>query len=304
VLADLNSLDPNASVFPGQQLVIPADLVETDYDKALSDTQQAASLSKINTQDLSNPVENTAINAKNNAQSVNSETKESGESVAVQDQDEQQSGKPFKLNPGETLWDFAKRTTGDATNWQAIAGQNNFSDRQAVVVRAGQTIFVPEGLVRPELNSSQSVKQTAKTVTAPSTATTVADVASVAENTDADAIDASTELLAGAAALMDETQPIKIVEATFKSDASIQPIALEKPAEPMASVDKSAGAPTQIMVSGTYYPKAVYNDADFSSSLLMRVSPGTTLQVSKAMGNWFQVETERGVGYVHQRDIK
>ncbi len=58
------------------------------------------------------------------------------------------------------------------------------------------------------------------------------------------------------------------------------------------------------MVSGTYYPKAIYNNADFSSSLLMRVSPGTTLQVSKAMGNWYQVKTSKGLGYVHQRDIK
>ena len=58
------------------------------------------------------------------------------------------------------------------------------------------------------------------------------------------------------------------------------------------------------MVSGTYYPKAVYNDADFSSSLLMRVSPGTTLQVSRAIGSWYEVSTDQGTGYVHARDIK
>jgi len=59
-----------------------------------------------------------------------------------------------------------------------------------------------------------------------------------------------------------------------------------------------------IMVSGTYYPKAVYNKADFSSSLLMRVSPGTRLVVSKAVGPWYEVMTEKGVGYVHSRDTK
>jgi len=62
--------------------------------------------------------------------------------------------------------------------------------------------------------------------------------------------------------------------------------------------------PSQIMVSGTYYPKAIYNNADFSSSLLMRVSPGTTLEVSRAMGSWYEVETNQGIGYVHQRDVK
>jgi len=60
----------------------------------------------------------------------------------------------------------------------------------------------------------------------------------------------------------------------------------------------------KVMVKGTYYPKAVYNNADFSSSLLMRVSPGTQLLVSKAIGPWLEVKTNKGVGYVHSRDIK
>ena len=60
----------------------------------------------------------------------------------------------------------------------------------------------------------------------------------------------------------------------------------------------------KVMVRGTYYPKAVYNEADFSSSLLMRVSPGTQLLVSKAIGPWLEVKTDKGVGYVHSRDIK
>lgn len=67
---------------------------------------------------------------------------------------------------------------------------------------------------------------------------------------------------------------------------------------------RAADDPESILVSGTYYPKAVYNKADFSSSLLMRVSPGTALKVAGAQGPWFKVETDKGVGYMHARDIR
>jgi len=102
--------------------------------------------------------------------------------------------------------------------------------------------------------------------------------------------------------VLDETQDIKIVEATYKGDTSLEPLVSDTGAS--MEITHNASIPTEIKVSGTYYPKAIYNDADFSSSLLMRVSPGTTLQVADAIGSWFKVETEEGVGYVHQRDIQ
>ena len=104
--------------------------------------------------------------------------------------------------------------------------------------------------------------------------------------------------------LSDETQPITIVEANFQADPSEQPIKIPSDALEIVKLTPQSADLNQVMVSGTYYPKAIYNDADFSSSLLMRVSPGTSLKVSNAVGNWFEVETEKGTGYVHQRDIK
>ena len=93
--------------------------------------------------------------------------------------------------------------------------------------------------------------------------------------------------------LADETQPITIVEANF-SDPDNKPISIATDAQDVQSLASIEPDLNNIMVSGTYYPKAIYNDADFSSSLLMRVSPGTSLKVSKAMGNWFEVETDKG----------
>jgi hypothetical protein len=132
-------------------------------------------------------------------------------------------------------------------------------------------------------------------------ATEKTDIAS-ADNA---AIEATTEALDNASAL-DENQHIKIVEAAYQAEPS-SPVTAEllaKEASDALNANNGANAPGEIMVSGTYYPKAIYNDADFSSSLLMRVSPGTRLQVSRALGSWFEVETEEGTGYVHSRDIK
>lgn len=283
VLADVNNLGPNASVYPGQQLIIPADMVKPAFDAETSDTQQAANDILIDTPLLTNDDVKLEIPA------APVETIEVAAVAAPE-------GRALKLNAGETLWDFAKRTTGDATNWKAIALQNNFSERQAVVVRPGQIIYVPEPLVKPIEPATQTAE-----LSSPAAELLPRTPDASASMTDQSAVEASSELLTSASAL-DETQPIKIVEATFKAAEPLTPIAI--PQIPSDTLSANANKLNEIMVSGTYYPKAIYNEADFSSSLLTRVSPGTTLQVSKVMGSWFEVTTDKGVGYVHQRDIK
>jgi len=102
---------------------------------------------------------------------------------------------------------------------------------------------------------------------------------------------------------------IKIVEANFQSEPPKE-LQLAKRADNLMAETQETMAPgadvgsDAVMVSGTYYPKAIYNEANFSSSLLMRVSPGTELKVSKAVGPWYEVVTDKGVGYVHSRDTK
>ncbi len=323
ILADTNNLGPGASVFPGQELIIPADMVKPNYELQadVDENQQAAADLYVNTQNLTESSDQPAPEA----------LTESADLLASQ----QINGKPFKVNPGETLWDFAKRITGDATNWKAIAGENNFSDKQASYVRTGQTIYVPESLVKPELDAAQSdpqiepdnarlsvpvpeqkptqattqlAEQQSPEADEEELAITVITTASAAarKSNESTTTDNRLDILNESSNMLDETQPIKIVEATFKSSKSPAPALPEPVNESAAAIatDKNTQSPAQIMVSGTYYPKAVYNEADFSSSLLMRVSPGTTLQVSKAMGSWYQVKTDKGLGYVHQRDIK
>ena len=339
VLADVNNLGPNASVFPGDLLIIPADMIKpSSIDNTASETtnRQAPEQIFVDTQNLTGTINSQASAVAAQPQLEASTTVQAEQSDTLELQ--QTNSKAFTLNPGETLWDLAKRTTGDATNWKAIAGQNNFSAEQASFVRSGQTIYVPEDLIKPDLKSAttntatldlntvannqssdvdttlgamQTAADTPRIPVEPasiqktdalrtmtiSSASTLTDVAK-----DTDLLNIGTNRLPVPQNVIGEGQPIKIVEATFKPDEVAAP--QSQTAEAIKDVDSSTHSPEQIMVSGTYYPKAIYNNADFSSSLLMRVSPGTTLQVSKAMGNWYQVKTSKGLGYVHQRDIK
>lgn len=283
ILADINNLAPDAAVHPGQLLTIPADMVRPDLN-----TQQAAS-DVVENQKLPAESADTAILALDETTPATPRLKVPEENTvaaasAITD------GRTFELESGETLWDFSKRTTGDATNWKQIAAMNGFTDEQAVKVYAGQKIVIAENLVRPELSGATPVPA-------------ATDETVVTAEIDEVAADASAAVLAGNN-LSDETQPIKIVEAAFKSDSPAAPLTEDTLAENAEETLDDGTRPSQIMVSGTYYPKAIYNNADFSSSLLMRVSPGTTLQVSRAMGSWFEVETNQGIGYVHQRDVK
>jgi len=353
-LADVNDLEQSATVFPGQELIIPAALVKDEYASTLAaislDTvpgaQEGSDSSMINEPVIAAAVESGESEPLTD-QSLTTElaadaqvTDDLVADSAAQLASIEQNATPIELNDGETLWDFAKRTTGDATNWQAIASQNNFTEKQSVTVRPGQTIFVPLDLLKDSAQTSstdsaqavdgQTTEEAvvAAVTEAPANVTeaTIEPLAAALPATDVQPLiqDAGAEInpeatltdsaarvaegsslqdsgaTSAESAMLDETKPLTIVEATYKSDDSLT---LTADVEAQQIVE-NANIPAQIKVSGTYYPKAVYNNADFSSSLLMRVSPGTTLQVTRAMGTWFEVETDKGVGYVHQRDIQ
>jgi len=300
VLADVNNLNQNATVFEGQRLIIPAKMLKPGFlDDAIEITEplEVASASRDVLIDTSNiGGKNVALSA-----SVNTPSAPAAPAAAFP-----AGGEAISLNAGETLWDFAKRTTGDATNWKVIAGHNNFTDKQAVLVRPGQNIVVPEALIKPEFNMAA-----APTVEKKGTADQRAEVLAAIEKANKSAIDASGQLIAEASTLSnapqlaDEKQPITIVEATFKTDPAEQPITIANEVAPVPQAIPAAQTDfSQVMVSGTYYPKAIYNDANLSAPLLLRVSPGTSLKVSKAVGDWFEVETSKGRGYLHKRDIK
>lgn len=57
-----------------------------------------------------------------------------------------------------------------------------------------------------------------------------------------------------------------------------------------------------VKIEGDFTPKAVYKSAGYGSGLLMRVSPGTTLKLTRQTNEWYEVETSKGSGFVFHRD--
>lgn len=380
-LADINDLTQSATVFPGQELLIPSDMVKPGYGTA-APAAPAIEVAAETQRDI-NVIDSEAPDAQLNTVAELTDNTERAPEIAAALPEETalqtvsgdaaqsatiaENATPVDLNEGETLWDFAKRTTGDATNWKAIAAQNNFTEKQAVTVRPGQTIYVPQSLIKSDDISSAAIDKVQervseaalpalKDVNSLSSDTQLADVEleQTAENitlVTADTMQESTEVMAltteaaaeepveeialateakvevpveeialAPEATVDavedsvdqielatsdknELQSSEIIKSAYKSTDAITP-SQSAESEQLQVVAENESAPDAVMVIGTYYPKAVYNNADFSSSLLMRVSPGTRLQVSRLMGSWFEVETDKGMGYVHQRDIQ
>lgn len=298
VIADINNLAPNAAVHVGQRITIPADMLKPAAPAA---AQPAVAVAELPAQDVQ--PEQTAAVALNVPTAQTQATAEAVVATAEQiqpaapapDTNIMTDATALKVGAGETLWDFAKRTTGDATNWKLIADKNLFTEKQLATIRPGQKIYVPTDMVRSRDANGVLIAKGAEGTIPTATAGGVAPK-------NEEAISASAAVLAGT------NQPegeIKIVEAAFQDNKGITPVTAESLSEEAAlAVAENNNQTGKVMVSGTYYPKAVYNQADFSSSLLMRVSPGTQLQVSKAIGPWLEVQTDKGVGYVHSRDIK
>jgi len=331
VLAELNDLDANGSIRPGQTLHIPADMAN---GKGISHIATVTPLQE-------NPVDAAAkpvLAAAKPANSANPKSKATDTvaeiAIAGKTKAEVPAAKlpkepstAFGVQAGETMWDLAKRTTGDATNWRKIAAANNMTESQAAKIRYGQNIDVPNDILKKmpvsstELaaNASDAGSSAKKTpVDAKPATTVVADAtkdaakrielpAKKAEEQVAKAGDTAKEIEILPAKF--QADPPKIDEKVAKKAEGELPkseaSAIAKVAEP---AEVQPGSPETnsdwVMVSGTYYPKAVYNDANFSATLLMRVSPGTKLLVSRAIGPWYEVKTDRGIGYVHSRDVK
>lgn len=285
VLAELNNLGPQGTVYPGMKLVVPADM--------LKDRSELPVLAETVTPADTEVTISTAATDSDRIAIPKAEAVEAVTEIIVADTSATDVPKTgFAVLAGETMWDLAKRTTGDATNWKAIAAANGMTEKEATFIKYGQTLDIPNDL----LKSSTAVVETVVAETESTTDTPVIAAAVEAQPEPVEKIVAAGAELPAAA-----EEELKIIPTTFKSDP---PVVNE-----VAVAESENTAPVQrqgewIMVSGTYYPKAVYNDANFSASLLMRVSPGTELEVIKSIGPWYEVKTEQGVGFVHSRDIK
>ncbi|HBR98302.1 MAG TPA: hypothetical protein DD979_13140 [Gammaproteobacteria bacterium] len=95
----------------------------------------------------------------------------------------------------------------------------------------------------------------------------------------------------------DKSEPIS--EPTPEAEAEPQVI------KPQATAMAESAKPENnewVKIGGDFTPKAIYKYANYSSGLLMRVSPGTTLKMTRQTNDWYEVETSKGAGFVFHRD--
>lgn len=290
VLAELNNLGPQGTIYPGMKLVIPADMLKDRTALPVLAETVAPTDSEVSITTAEASSDRVAIPK---AEAVEAVTEIIVADTAVTDGPK--TG--FAVQAGETMWDLAKRTTGDATNWQSIAAANGMTEKEATFVKFGETIDVPNALLKSSTPAVETVVAETETATETVLETEPPAIAAAVEAQPQQVEEIVVESAALPAAAEEE---LKIIPTTFKADPPVvnEVATTEETAVPAASQGK------RIMVSGTYYPKAVYNDANFSASLLMRVSPGTELELIKAIGPWYEVRTEQGVGFIHSRDIK
>jgi len=302
IIADINDLAPDAAVYPGMKLLIPADMLKEDVSEPVA---VAVAVTQTPTTQAPAVQQSAAVTLTIPAKNPDAVTTDAVVAAAEQIKPTQDAksenllaeATALKVGSGETLWDFAKRTTGDATNWKAIADKNLFDEQQATMIRPGQKIYVPNEMVRYRDDQGVLIAK-GEEGTIPT-----ATIGGVIP-TDATAIEATAAVLAGTNQ-PPEQGDIKIVEAAYQDDSAVKPVTPETlSAEASESIDNDNSELGKVMITGTYYPKAVYHGDDFSSGVLTRVSPGTQLQVSKAIGPWLEVQTDMGTGYVHSRDIK
>ncbi|MBX2885952.1 MAG: LysM peptidoglycan-binding domain-containing protein [Granulosicoccus sp.] len=290
VLAELNNLGPQGTVYPGMKLVVPADML-----KDRSELPVLTEALKPSEKDI---VVSSADASTDRITIPKADAVEAVTEVIVADTsaiDVPKTG--FGVQAGETMWDLAKRTTGDATNWKAIAAANGMTEKEATFIKYGETIDVPNALLKSSDN-------TVTAMAAESEATPQAETPVIAAATAAQPEPVEEIVVESAALPAPSEDELKIIPTTFKSEPPVVNEIAVAGSEAAVDQGQGQGQGEIIMVSGTYYPKAVYNDANFSASLLMRVSPGTELEVIKAIGPWYEVKTEQGIGFVHSRDIK
>ncbi len=305
VMAELNGLDANGTVHPGLEILFPGDLVIASRLPQNNDAlgNDALAVEAVDTQIASS--ERLPLPTKEAVADTTTEI------VAASNEVTTVPATAIEVQAGETMWDLAKRTTGDATNWKIIAAANGMSEQDAAFIKFGQKLNVPTDIVK---DATLTVAQ------APATSVDQGEteqpaVLAVAQE-DVNPIvkpvgePKTTVVVAAKEAVENAVTPtgeeVTLIPAKFEAAPPVIENAEQELAklEPLAPAQPTIAESEWVMVSGTYYPKAIYNDANFSSTLMMRVSPGTKLEVTNAIGPWFEVKTEQGVGYVHSRDIK
>ncbi|NND91642.1 MAG: LysM peptidoglycan-binding domain-containing protein [Granulosicoccus sp.] len=214
----------------------------------------------------------------------------------VQDTEADESSRTVQhtIAPGDRLSDISLQYTGEVSQWEAIAAYNDITDPRTL--RIGDVITIPGSLI-PTSGQSESAATVARSASRESL-----DVASSSSSQVAPTATGTLAL---------QRSPEVDAEPEETGDVVLQPVRINRSfeLEPLdeSQLNRSTSiqtTPPRVRVVGTYYPKGVYDQPASYSNLMMRVAPGTVLELESEVNDWYKVVTDRGIGYLRNVDGK
>jgi len=189
----------------------------------------------------------------------------------------------YTVMEGDRLGEIARETTGNADHWRAIAAVNGIDDPRKL--QAGAPLVIPSRLL-PADSLALTHRVTLATV----------DVNRRFELTPLDGSRAheGRSPVAGS---------VRVKDVADKADAVV--------VTRIAATDVTRTGTSSLLegqrgvrVVGSYFPKGIYAQPASYSRLMMRVAPGTVLQLERTVSDWYEVMTSEGVGYLRDIDGK
>ncbi len=181
----------------------------------------------------------------------------------------------YTVRRGDQLAKIAETMTGSRGNWRAIAEHNGISSPKYLAV--GALLEIPGDLLVTH------------------------DVAIAAEP----AIDIDSVATAQSASRGEPTSRVRQLPVAAPAKVVLTPVVTNRHFDlsPMdAGVSGGKSRKRLVKVVGSYYPKGVYTAPDAASRVLMRLAPGTVLELEREYNGWFKVITGEGAGYLRAGD--
>lgn len=199
----------------------------------------------------------------------------------------------YEVEQDDRLSEIALRLTGESSNWNIIAARNNITDPRALAV--GTVLIIPGELF--ENKATVAARDTENT-------------AQVVDITDLSALAPRVTTGAGVSVLQGHSAPdlstvkdsadITVSAVTINRTFDLQPI--EQALETDHTSQRYDSAAPQIRVTGTYYPKGVYEQPANYARLIGRAAPGTLFELDNEINDWYKIITDQGIGYIRSSD--
>lgn len=178
----------------------------------------------------------------------------------------------YIVQRGDRLSEIAQTFTGQESNWRAIASVNSIENPRNL--REGAVLLIPQSMLIQDESSN------------------------VAEAPQRQTPQINTPLAVKRANASSDTDVV-VTAIPRKGEFELNPIDQNSAGSRAASSDAFAQS---IKVIGSYYPKGIYSAPQTSSTLLMRVTPGTTFDLEATIDGWFKITTENGSGFIRHSD--